>query len=312
MALSGKICLVTGASKGIGRGIALQLGGSGGTVYITGRSEDKLKTCAEDIRSRGGEAIPLVVDHADDNQVKSMFEQIKKERDGQLDILVNNAYAGVNMIFKNTGKKFYEADPSEHWDTINGVGLRNHFLCTTYASRMMVERKSGLIVNISSMGGLNYLFNVPYGVGKAAVDRMAADCGHELRKNNVTMVSLWPGPVKTEYITENILEKPKDGASPQELASANMFEKMGETIEFAGMAISHLAQDSNKHSKTGRILLTCDLAREYRFKDTDGSIHDVRSISELLTAYGHTWLGAIIPSFVRVPLTLLHYRGYKF
>ena len=72
---------------------------------------------------------------------------------------------------------------------------------------MMVDRKDGLIVNISSMGGLKYLFNVPYGIGKAGCDRMAADCAVELKDHNVTMISLWPGPVKTEYIKENVLGK---------------------------------------------------------------------------------------------------------
>ena len=85
------------------------------------------------------------------------------------------------MISRNTGKKFYVADPIEQWDCINNVGLRNHFLCTVYASRIMVPQKDGLIVNISSPGGLKYLFNVAYGIGKAAVDRMAADCAQYVK-----------------------------------------------------------------------------------------------------------------------------------
>ena len=105
--------------------------------------------------------------------------------------------------------KFYDMDPSEQWDEINGVGLRNHFLCTVFASRIMVDRRDGLIVNVSSSGGIKYLFNVAYGVGKAACDRMAADCAVELKDNFVTMVSLWPGPVKTEYIQENVITSGK-------------------------------------------------------------------------------------------------------
>merc|ERR1712088_1032759 len=153
---------------------------------------DKLKECAAEIQKRGGKAIPVSVDHSDDSQVVKLFERIKSENDGKLDVCVNNAYA---------------ADPAEQWDAINGVGLRNHFLCTVYASRMMVERKNGLIVNVSSPGGLRYLFNVAYGVGKAACDRMAADCAYELKEDNVTMVSLWPGPVKTEHVQEHILSQ---------------------------------------------------------------------------------------------------------
>jgi len=312
MALAGKVCVVTGASKGIGRGIALQLGASGGTVYLTGRSENNLLSAAEEIRSRGGEAIPVVVDHSNDNEVLKLFEKIKDENNGRLDVLVNNAYAGVDMIFSNARKKFHEMDPVLAWDTINGVGLRNHYLCTTYASRLMVDRQDGLIVNISSMGGLKYLFNAPYGIGKAACDRMAADCGFELKKDKVTMVSLWPGPVKTEFITENIINKPKDDASKGEKETASMFENLGESIEFAGMAVAHLAQDPKKLEKSGRVLLTCNLAREYGFQDLDGSIHDVLSIKELLNSYGHTWLGAVVPGFVRIPLWTMHYSASKF
>merc|ERR1712002_982044 len=240
MALTGRICLVTGASKGIGRGIAVQLGEAGATVYITGRSVDKLRECAAEIQKRGGKAIPVSVDHSDDAQVEKLFERIKAENSGRLDVLVNNAYAGVSMIQQNSGKKFYLADPAEQWDAINGVGLRNHFLCTVFASRMMVERKNGLIINVSSSGGIRYLFNVAYGVGKAACDRMAADCAIELKKSNVTMVSLWPGPVKTEYVQDKMINI-DSSVSSEKKATANMFDKLGETIEFAGMAVSKLA-----------------------------------------------------------------------
>jgi hypothetical protein len=128
--------------------------------------------------------------------VERLFAKITSEQSGRLDLLVNNAYAGVDMIFKNSGKKFYDCDPVETWDCINGVGLRGHYICTVLASRLMVPRRQGLIVNVSSMGGLRYLFNVAYGVGKAACDRMAADCAKELRESKVAMVSLWPGPVR--------------------------------------------------------------------------------------------------------------------
>jgi dehydrogenase/reductase SDR family protein 1 len=167
----------------------------------------------------------------------------------------------------------------------------------------MVERKDGLIVNVSSPGGLRYLFNVVYGVGKAAVDRMAADCAVELKKDNVTMISLWPGPVKTEYVEDKGLGKNAEGTDP--FANA-------ETVEFAGKAIANLAADANKMGKTGKIVLVCDLAKEYGFTDVDGDIHDFRSITNMLTTRGHTWLGACVPSFVRLPLFVLHYATNKF
>lgn len=104
-------------------------------------------------------------DHEKDDQIFSLFQKIQVEQNGKLDILVNNAYKGVEEIFNNTAKKFWETKP-EIWDDINNVGLRNHYLCTVYAARMMVENKQGLIVNISSFGGASYIFNVAYGVGK--------------------------------------------------------------------------------------------------------------------------------------------------
>merc|ERR1712038_254758 len=276
MSLSGRICLVTGASKGIGRGIAVQLGSAGATVYITGRSKDKLEECAAEIKSRGGKAIPVAVDHSNDVEVAGFFERIKEENNGKLDVLVNNAYAGVDMIGKNSGKKFYVEDPSKQWDCINGVGLRNHFLCTVYASRIMTKRN----------------------------DRLAADCAVELKDHNVTMISLWPGPVKTEYIKENVLGK-------EGLGDTGAFTN-AESVEFSGKAITKLAIDPKRLEKTGKILFVCDLAREYDFTDEDGDIHDIRSLGYQFSRTGHTWIASIIPGFLRVPSFLLHLAGNKF
>ncbi len=115
-------------------------------------------------------------DHEKPEQIKELFDKINKEQNGHLDILVNNAYKGVQTIFGSIRQKFWQSEP-QIWDDINNVGLRNHYICTVYAARLMVPRKQGLIVNISSFGGQTYLFNVAYGIGKTAVDRMAIDCG---------------------------------------------------------------------------------------------------------------------------------------
>ena len=133
--LDGRVALVTGGSRGIGRGIALQLGEAGAIVYITGRNASNLQKTCDEVKARGArEAIPVVMDHAKDKEVERLFERIKGEQDGRLDICVNNAYAGVNAILENVGKKFYEA-PLDMWDKMNAVGLRNHYLCTVHASR---------------------------------------------------------------------------------------------------------------------------------------------------------------------------------
>ena len=120
------------------------------------------------------------------------------------------------------------------------------------------------IISHSPADDSRYLFNVAYGVGKAGCDRMAADCGHELRKSGVAMSSLWPGPVKTEYITDKMT-----GDNPM----AKIFEK-GETIEFAGIVLAHLAAESGETimARSGRIINTADVARQYGFKDTNGTV----------------------------------------
>jgi len=312
MSLQGKICLVTGATRGIGRGIALQLGAAGATVYITGRTLNNkvnavgssLEEVAQEIDDRGGQCVPIQCDHSDDNQVKQLFENIKEKENGRLDILVNNAYAGVDPIFNSFKTKFYDLEPTM-WDDINNVGLRNHYFCTVYAARMMVERKNGLIITISSVGGLRYLFNVPYGIGKAACDRMMADCAVELKRENVACISLWPGPVLTEKI-EEMLKNSTD--EKMKLTFLN-----GETPEFSGKCISQLASDPNIMRKSGRILMTSDLGDEYGIKDINGkTIGGMRSVSSLLEYAGWKTTASFIPGFIRIPYWMLHLAGNKF
>ncbi|XP_047445141.1 dehydrogenase/reductase SDR family member 1 [Mugil cephalus] len=310
MSLSGYVCLVTGASRGIGRGIALQLSEAGATVYITGRQEKTLKETAAQVKERGGKCVPVICDSTKDEDIEGLFEQIKREQNGRLDILVNNAYAGVQAIFENMGKKFWEIDPSI-WDSINNTGLRGHYFCSVYASRMMVAQGQGLIVTISSMGGLRYLFNVPYGVGKAACDRLAADMAVELKRRGVASVSLWPGAVQTELVSQFVQEKDTPvGIDPKfKEAFVN-----GETTELSGKCIVNLAKDKNLMSLTGKVLMTCDLARRYGIRDVDGrSITDYTSLKFLLTQVPYlSWLSVVVPSFLRVPRFMLTLASSRF
>lgn len=310
MSLSGWVCLVTGASRGIGRGIALQLSEAGATVYITGRQEKTLKQTAAEVKERGGNCVPVICDSSKDEDIEELFEQIKREQNGRLDILVNNAYAGVQVIFDNMGKKFWETDPSM-WDTINNTGLRGHYFCTVYASRLMVAQGRGLIVVISSMGGLRYLFNVPYGVGKAACDRLAADTAVELKNRGVASVSLWPGAVQTEFIGSKLLEK--DTPTSMDPKFKEMFA-CGESTELSGKCIVALAKDHNLKSMTGKVLMTCDLARRYGIQDIDGrEVVDYISLKFLLTQVPYlSWLSYAVPSFVRLPKFVLTLAAGRF
>uniref|UniRef100_A0A914DXN7 Uncharacterized protein n=1 Tax=Acrobeloides nanus TaxID=290746 RepID=A0A914DXN7_9BILA len=277
MSLKGKVAVVTGASRGIGRGIALQLGEAGAKVYVTGRDPKNrhvdpelptLEKTAKEITERGGQGVLVYVDQSDDSQVNALFEKVASENNGRLDILVNNAFSAVYVIAENSAKKFWETEPSL-WDELNNVGLRGYYVTSLYAARLFVKNNSGgLIVNVSSRGGSSYLFNVPYGVGKAAVDRLAADTAHELKPYKVTVVSLVPGAVRTELVIKLVDEEKFHTELPPEELKKHFHN--GETIEFPGKAVVALATDPKVLEKTGKILKTADLGKEYGFKDIDG------------------------------------------
>ena len=269
MAKTRKVCLVTGASRGIGKGIALALCKAGHKVYITGRTRVATKkspvtmdsTAAEINKAAlpaGGRCIPIFCDHSDDASTKSVFDLVAKQNGGRLDVLVNNAYAAVNAIVDSASQKFWEKDLSV-WDASHNVGLRSHYVCSVLASQLMVPRKEGLIVNISSFGGLEYAWfanDVAYGVGKAALDRLGSDMAHELKKHNVCCVTLWPGTVRTELV----------GDRPG-------FEN-GETPEFTGRCVVAISEnlDAIFPARTGRVLLSTELAKEFHFTDLDGKL----------------------------------------
>ncbi|XP_067652032.1 dehydrogenase/reductase SDR family member 1-like [Haliotis asinina] len=317
--LAGKVCIVTGATRGIGRGIALQLGEAGATVYITGRTlttpkdadvSGSLTDTATEVEARGGKCIPVQCDHSKDEDVEKLFDRVGREQDGRLDVLVNNAYAAVNDIAKNFRVPFWEQG-QDMWDRVNNVGLRNHYICSVLASRMMVPRKQGLIINISSIGGLSYLFNVPYGIGKEACDRMAKDCSVELKRHNVAFISLWPGAVKTETVTRFM-----DEESETKNSMFSKFQetfKNGESVEYAGKCVVGLATDPNIMKKSGRIFISTDLGYEYGFVDIDSKTPpNPRQIKFLVAYSGASWLASLIPGFLKIPLWVLALVGNKF
>ncbi|MGP1385173.1 MAG: SDR family NAD(P)-dependent oxidoreductase [Thainema sp.] len=296
--LINKVALVTGATRGLGKGIAVGLAEAGAAVYITGRSlqpDDSdegvsgslLETQAA-IEKVGGVCIPVQVDHADDEQVRSLFEQIETEQNGQLDILVNNVYAGVRALRNANGQPFWKSEPSL-WDACNNVGLRSHYIASVYAARLMTARKQGLICTLSSWGGLSYIFGVAYGAGKSACDRMAADMALELKPYNVTSLSLWPGIVGTEHISQFVdeLNAATEPSEPSEQTSETTDEAVlnpalntrsallkdrfnWETPLLAGRAIAALAADPDRMRYTGHLQIVAEVARRYGVVDQDG------------------------------------------
>src|SRR5438093_4057684 len=178
--LNGKVALITGASRGVGKGIALELIDAGATVYITGRSVD-------DMRYISGKGTAVECDHRNDDQVQLTFRQIADER-GRLDILVNNIWGGYENMIENgefTWPRPFWQQPRWRWDAMFQAGVRAHYVASQFAARMMVQQQSGLIVNISFWAAQKYLGNVAYGVSKAATDKLTADMARELRDYNV-------------------------------------------------------------------------------------------------------------------------------
>lgn len=273
-ALSGKVALVTGASRGIGRGIALGLGEAGATVYVTGRSADLSATCRAFDRLPG-KCVAVQCDHASREQVEQLFARIARENDAQLDILVNNAYAAVSALTESAAQSFWDKPP-DMFERVNRVGLQSHYEAAVLAARRMVRRSDdaaqqrrsgagGLIVNISSWGSLAPLFDVAYGVGKHAIDRMTADMGRELRPHNVHVVSLWPGLVATDALTRFARESgfaPIDRNDPTTLYNA-------ETTLFQGRAVACIATAPSRlrRSMAGRIVVSAELAQRFGFVD---------------------------------------------
>lgn len=265
-ALSGRVAVVTGASRGIGKGIALALAGEGATVYVTGRTVSpegqplpgSVGETAAECDARGGRGVAVAVDHADDAQVAALFEQVARE--GRLDILVNNAFALPDDL--TTAQGFWEK-PLSNLEMFT-VGVRSNFVAAWHAARIMVPGRSGLIAAISGYVGASYTYGVLFGTAKSAVDRMARDMAIELQPHGVASISMWQGLTFTERAIRNLdaipglkdraATRPEDGCSP----------------EFPGRVIAALATDRDVMRRSGGTFITAELAQEYGVTDVDG------------------------------------------
>ena len=268
------VALVTGATRGAGKGIAVGLAAAGLTVYVTGRSTNQatatlkgeilpgtLEETVYTINERsgnenGGRAIAISCDHTDDAQTKAVIEQIESDQ-GRLDILVNNA----TLIHENL------IDPGGFWEkplelgNILDIGLRSAYVTSYYAARLMVKNQRGLITFTSSFGSVCYMHGPAYGAQKAGIDKFAADMAVDLENENVAAISLWLGPQLTER-TDVVLKH-----QPEQYEG---FMAMAETPEFNGRVIHALANDPQLMERSGQTLITAELASEYGIKDVDG------------------------------------------
>jgi NAD(P)-dependent dehydrogenase (short-subunit alcohol dehydrogenase family) len=259
LSLKGQVALVTGASRGGGKGIALVLGEEGATVYVTGRSvrgepttldrPGTIDETAEELTARGGVGIPVRCDHTDDGQVEALFDRIRSEQ-GRLDLLVNNAWSGYE-ISPSGDISFWEIE-WRHWDLMFGGGLRAAAFASRLAAPLMIEAGSGLIVNIT------WVLDRPHGhawyeVVKNATNKMTEQMADDLRPFGIACIAVSPGFMRLERMD----------------LTAELAAK-AESAEFPGRAIAALATDPDIMSKSGGLFITPQLAREYGFTDIDG------------------------------------------
>ncbi len=260
------VALVTGASRGVGRGIALALLAEGATVHVTGRTRHEAKTPGRRPGSLEGLALEAAAlpgrivihqcDHANDTDTERVAAAVKAG--GRLDILVNNAWPGYENMVENgdfTWPRAFWEQPVWRWDAMIGTALKAAFLMSRAMAPIMVANRRGLIVNISFWASRFYDGNAIYGISKAAADKMAADFAHDLRPHDVAAVALYPGLVRTEAVMEN--------AAYFDLSNS-------ESPQFIGRVIAGLWRDPTLMSKSGQVLVAAGLGRDYDMADIDG------------------------------------------
>jgi NAD(P)-dependent dehydrogenase (short-subunit alcohol dehydrogenase family) len=264
-----RVALVTGASRGAGKGIALALGAAGMTVYVTGRSITRslgrlkdvplpgtIVETAEQITALGGTGMAISCDHRDDAAVEAALARVGEES-GTLDILVNNAASIHDALIDPGG--FWEK-PLELADILD-VGLRSAYVASYFAAPLMVRARRGLIAFVSSFGSSCYMHGPAYGAQKAGVDKFAADMAVDLAPYGVATVSLWLGPQLTERTAAAGRSRPEQYAA---------FLQQAETPQFNGRIIHALASDPGLMSLSGQTLISAEVAHRYGITEEGG------------------------------------------
>ncbi len=270
--LAGAICLVTGASRGVGKGVALGLGEAGATVYVTGRTVDEkdaavrlpgtIGQTADEVTQLGGRGVAVRCDHRDDAQTAAVIEQIRAAHGGRLDVLVNHAWGGYEHfndgVTQFWNEKGFWNVPVSRWDACFAAGVRAHYVTSVMAAPLMIAAGRGLIVNVSFLAATKTDMGVAYACAKAADDHMVRCMAHELRAHKVAAVALYPGLVRTE------------GVMAHQQYFAEQLKANSESPQFIGRAVAALAADADVMKKSGQVLIAAEVAREYGFTDVDG------------------------------------------
>lgn len=263
------MAVVTGASRGAGRGIALTLGAEGATVFVTGRSvrgrttrgwPGSIDDTAEAVSARGGVGIPVRCDHTHDDDVQALFARVQREQ-GHLDLLVNNAFGGIESGDPPGDIPFWER-PIDLWDTMFTAGVRASLMSSRFATPLMLPQRRGLIVNTT------FLFNkyggfLQYDLSKSALIRLAYGMAQDFRQYGVAAVAVSPGWMRTEHVLAD------SGATEENWRDHPSLART-ESTEYVGRAIAALAADERVMDKSGLCLRVGDLAKEYGFTDIDG------------------------------------------
>jgi NAD(P)-dependent dehydrogenase (short-subunit alcohol dehydrogenase family) len=260
------VAIVTGASRGAGRGIAIALGAHGCTVYVTGRSTKEgdasvpgtIYATADEVTKAGGKGIPVRVDHANDAEVKTLIEQVMREQ-GHIDILVNNACA-IHDLLPAPGN-FWEK-PLAIGDMIN-VGVRSGFVASWYAAPIMVKQDKGLVIFTSAPGAVHYCFGPAYGAHKAGVDKMAADMAVDFKDAgaDVAAVSIWMGSLATDRLLNLMAEAPEH---------FKHLEGTLESPEYTGHVIWSMFNDPKMMELSGQTVIGAELGKAYGIADVGG------------------------------------------
>lgn len=279
MDLHGKIALVAGATRGAGRGIAVELGAAGATVYVTGRTTrtqqseygrpETIEETAELVNAAGGTGIALQVDHLDPAQVQALVARIRRDA-GRLDILVNDIWGGEHL--KEWDKPVWEHDLAKGLRLLH-LAIDTHLITAHHALPLMLEHPGGLLVEVTdgtaAYNADHYRINPFYDLAKVAVNRMAWAHAHDLGPRGATALAITPGWMRSELMLELF------GVSEANWRDAGVPHfGISETPRYVGRAVAALAGDPQRARWNGQSLSSGELARVYGFTDLDGSQPD--------------------------------------
>jgi NAD(P)-dependent dehydrogenase (short-subunit alcohol dehydrogenase family) len=280
--LTDQVAVVTGASRGAGRGIALELGAAGATVYVTGRSTrdspgagyerflpllgleappGTIDDTAEEVSRMGGKGIPVRCDSTVESDVDALFQRVAREQGGRLDLLVNNAWGG-HQDAAHIVRPFWEL-PTTFWDGMFQAGVRNHILAAKYAAPLMITRGSGSIITITFWDRDRYTGHFYYDLAKASMTRLSYGLAQELRPHRIAAVAVSPGWMRTEFVLAGHNTDEEHWREVPALAGT-------ESPRYVGRAVVALAADPEVLNKSGQVYRVGDLAIEYDFTDVDG------------------------------------------